>query len=156
LTGQRRGEIAALRADYLADGLCALPASLTKNGRAHQFPVGRLATGILNTHSPTAHGFYFPARGTNGLRCFNGWSKEKLFLDKLSGLADWTLHDLLMTFATRLAEMSIAPHVIERLLNHISGQISGVTAVYDRARYLDEMRAAIVLWDTHLKKLLAG
>jgi integrase len=47
----------------------------------------------------------------------DGWSKSKATLDALSGVADWTLHDLRRTFATRLAEMGVAPHVIERLFN---------------------------------------
>jgi hypothetical protein len=52
---------------------------------------------------------------TSFSRC-NGWSKSKSGLDKLSGVNNWTVHDLARTCATRLAEMSVAPHVIEWLL----------------------------------------
>ena len=38
-----------------------------------------------------------------------------------------------------MAEMGIAPHVIERLLNHVTGTISGILAVYNRARYMAEV-----------------
>ncbi len=40
----------------------------------------------------------FPARGTD--RPFNGWSKSKAALDQLSGVKNWTLHDLRRTFRT--------------------------------------------------------
>jgi integrase len=97
-------------------------------------------------------GTLFPARGTNSSKPFSGWSKSKAALDKLSAVSDWTLHDLRRTFATRLAELGVAPHVIERLLNHVTGTVSGVAAVYNRASYLAEMRAAIEVWEAYLRE----
>jgi len=76
-------------------------------------------------------------------------------IDRLSGVTNWTLHDLRRTFATRLAEMGTPPHVIERLLNHVTGQISGVAAIYNRASYQDEMRAALAKWEERLSVILA-
>jgi integrase len=152
LTGQRRGEIAALRADYISNDLCTLPATLTKNKREHAFPIGTAASSILSTPlAGSSNGLLFPARGQPS-RPFNGWSKSKVALDKLSGVSDWTLHDLRRTFATRLAELGVAPHVIERLLNHVTGTVSGVAAVYNRASYIAEMRAAIELWERYLEE----
>ena len=34
---------------------------------------------------------------------------------------DWTLHDLRRTCATRLADLSVQPHIVEAILNHQSG-----------------------------------
>jgi hypothetical protein len=48
--------------------------------------------------------------------------------------------------------MAVAPHVIERLLNHITGTVSGVSAVYNRASYMAEMRAAIEQWETYIEE----
>jgi integrase len=166
LTGQRRGEIAALRADYISNYVCTLPSTLTKNKREHSFPIASLSVDLLSpllksrsqqtdsslSSSPQfTSQFLFPARGSN-LKPFNGWSKSKAALDELSGVSDWTLHDLRRTFATRLAELGVAPHVIERLLNHVTGTVSGVAAVYNRASYMSEMRAAIELWERYLQK----
>ena len=53
-----------------------------------------------------------------------------------------------------MADLGVAPHVIERLLNHVSGQISGVSAIYNRAKYLDEMREAIDKYEAWLESLL--
>ena len=43
-------------------------------------------------------------------------------------------------------------HVADRVLNRISGTISGVAAVYNRLEYLDECRAAVEAWG----KFVAG
>ena len=150
LTGQRRGEIAALRRTWIANDACTLPSEITKNGREHNFPIGTFCSSLL----PSGEGLLFPARGLP-TKPFNGWSKSKQTLDEASGVTGWTLHDLRRTFATRLAEQGTAPHVIERLLNHVSGQISGVSAIYNRASYMPEMREAIENWEKYLTALLA-
>ena len=63
--------------------------------------------------------------------------------------ADFTPHDLRRTFASRLADLGVAPHVIEKLLDH---QMVGVMAVYNRAEFWPERVTAQRLWD---KKLLS-
>ena len=137
LTGQRRGELARLQPEYINGEYCALPGSLTKNGREHCFPL----TALSKQHLTFAG--------------FNNWGQAKAALDKETGInAGWVIHDIRRTVATRMAEMGVAPHVIERLLNHISGQISGISAVYNRARYLEEMRQAIKAWEGKLTALL--
>jgi hypothetical protein len=42
-----------------------------------------------------------------------------------------------------MAEIGVAPHVADKILNHTSGEISGVAAVYNRFQYLDERRSAL-------------
>jgi integrase len=85
---------------------------------------------------------------------FTNWSNAKSALEKASGVSGFTLHDLRRTFATRLAELGVAPHVIERLLNHVTGSLSPIARVYNKARYIEEMRAAIDLWEAKLNKIL--
>lgn len=57
--------------------------------------------------------------------------------------ASFTPHDLRRTFATHLSGCGVAPHVIEKCLNH---QMEGVMAVYNHAEYLPERQAAWQLW----------
>jgi hypothetical protein len=45
-----------------------------------------------------------------------------------------------------MAALGVAPHVVEKILNHQSGTIRGVAAIYNRHAYLDERRAALVVW----------
>jgi integrase len=98
-------------------------------------------------------GKLFPARGNDGTT-FSGWSKSKERLDALCRIEPWTLHDLRRTFATQLASLATPPHIVERLLNHASGKISGVAAVYNRFQYMDEMRVALERWEAKLTRLL--
>ena len=67
----------------------------------------------------------------------------------------WTLHDLRRTFATNLAALGTPIHVTEKLLNHVSGTVSGVVAIYNRHSYMDEMRVAIEKWEKRLAEIAA-
>jgi len=161
LTGQRRGEVAWLHRAWLndRDRTITLPDWVTKNKREHTFPYGDMAAGILETVPTTNTTLLFPTRWAED-RPMSGWSKYKT--EMTDGVAGWTLHDLRRTFATRLAEMRVPPHVVERLLNHKLGSIgnktdgivSAVAEVYNRAAYMSEMREAIAKWEALLASLL--
>jgi integrase len=86
---------------------------------------------------------------------FSGWSKAKARLDKVAKLKPWRLHDLRRTVATRMADIGVQPHIIEAVLNHISGHKAGVAGIYNRSSYSGEKRAALDLWANHLKVELA-
>ena len=148
LTGQRKSEIGALQYSWINfdDHSITIPSGVAKNRREHTVPFGKLGGELLSANGHQGS-LWFPARGKPD-QPFNGWSKSKDALDRFSGVRHWTLHDLRRTFATRLANLGVAPHIIERLLNHSTGIISGVAATYNRARYLPEMRQAIELWET--------
>jgi len=68
----------------------------------------------------------------------------------------WTLHDLRRTAASGMAAIGIPPHVIEAALNHKSGTIRGVAAVYNRYRYEAEKRQALDAWARRLDEILTG
>lgn len=70
--------------------------------------------------------------------------------------ADWRFHDFRRTGVTRLAELGVPPHVADRLLNHVAGSIQGVAAVYQRAEFLNERRAALDLWASWVVELGAS
>src|SRR4029078_12900062 len=67
----------------------------------------------------------------------------------------WTVHDLRRTGATGMARLNIAPHVVDKILNHVSGSIHGVAAVYNRFEYLGTRRAALEAWGRHIDNLLS-
>jgi hypothetical protein len=54
-----------------------------------------------------------------------------------------------------LGDLSVQPHVVEAVLNHISGHKKGVAGTYNRSVYAKEKREAVELWATHLATLLA-
>jgi integrase len=153
LLGQRRGEIGGLRAEFIdwRSQIITLPPEAVKNNREHTIPFGKQAAVILRTLPK--EGYLFP--GAQGAEYFNGWSKCKRALDKKCKIAHWTLHDLRRTFATNLAAQATAPHVVERILNHTTGTISIIAAVYNKYTYLNEMRVAIGDWEERLKSITA-
>lgn len=149
LTGQRKGEIASLRAEMIDRDACTITLPLTKNGRPHTFPFGA-AVGELIEKLPK-EGLLFPAKGKDSP--LNGFSKAMTQLRKECGIDHWTLHDLRRTFATGLQRLGVRLDVTEALLNHVSGVRAGIVGVYQRHDYQREMRAAIGLWEAHIAKL---
>ena len=85
-------------------------------------------------------------------RPFNGWPKAKRQFDKPLKITPYTLHDLRRTYSSNLARLGVPIHVTEKLLNHVSGTLSGIAAVYNRHTYLPEMREAV----TELERSLEG
>jgi integrase len=152
LTGQRRDEIANLRWSEVGDDQIALPAARTKNSRPHDVPLSPMARSVLDEALEVDERDNVFGRGQAG---FSGYSKAKQRLDEAAGVTGWTLHDLRRTAATRMADLGVQPHVIETVLNHISGHKSGVAGVYNRSSYAPEKRAALDLWGTHIQTLLA-
>jgi hypothetical protein len=67
---------------------------------------------------------------------------------------DFTAPDQIRrTAATGMARLGFAPHVIEKVLNHREGIISGVAGIYNRFGYLPEIKQALTQWDKCLATL---
>ncbi len=157
LTGQRRSEIAQLQWDWVKGDLITFPSDVTKNKREHSFPVGPLAQAIIEREIRRNDSPYlFPARKTwrQKSSIYNAWGKDKPALDKMSGVTGWVIHDLRRTLVSNWAKLGIRQEVTEKYINHVSGTFGGIVGVYQRHTYLDEMRAAIALWEKHLCLLL--
>ena len=48
----------------------------------------------------------------------------------------------------------IGSHIVEALLNHVSGARAGVAGTYNRAAYAGEKKAALARWATHVEGLI--
>ena len=168
LTGQRRDEVGAIaRTELDLPGRkWTIPAARTKNGRAHEIPLSDPALAILKAGTAREgredrDAIFGDGAAGNG---FSGWSKAKAALDKRivgdtkqkKKAAPWRLHDLRRTVATRMIDLGVLPHVVEAVLNHVSGHKAGVAGVYNRAIYSAEKRQALDLWAAHVEALLAG
>jgi integrase len=157
LSGQRREEIGGLRWSEVLEDSIMLPGARTKNGHAHSVPLTTTMRNIL-ADRPRADDFVF---GAGKGRPFNGWGLRKGELDqRISAtgvtLEPWTVHDLRRTMATWLAESGTAPHIIEAVLNHVSGHKGGVAGIYNRATYEPQKRAALEKWGNHIETLVGG
>jgi hypothetical protein len=92
--------------------------------------------------------------GNGAGRPFNDFSRHKLELDRASGATGWVLHDLRRTAVSGMAGLGVPPHVADKILNHQSGTISGVAAVYQRHEFLAERKQALIAWSDHVTGLL--
>ncbi len=157
LTGQRRGEVAGMRWCDIDTKACtwSLPGELNKSGRMHILPLTDTAVTLIDALPRMDQTLVFPSRTTASINPVSGLGKAKARIDEASGVDDWRLHDLRRTVATGMARLKVPPHVVEKVLNHSSGTFSGVAGVYNRFGYVDEMREALELWETHLLRLLA-
>lgn len=172
LTGQRRDEVAKMRRVELSkDGLLwTVPADRAKNGQAHDVPLIPEARAVLST-LPQIRGKAGFVITTTGESAVSGYATAKSRLDaamlKLAqddaeragegaepqSIPPWRFHDLRRTVATGMARLGQPPHVVEAVLNHRSGTISGVAAIYNRHQYLEEKRAALEAWGRHVAAL---
>lgn len=156
-----------------------LPGSRTKNGLPHIVPLSpavvtilkrrkvqadadrKLAEVVAKRDGGKAERLPFVFSGSGGEEPVSGFSKAKVHLDarvtavaKALGrpaLPRWTGHDLRRTMVTGMNEKGVAPHVVEAVVNHVSGTAkAGVAGVYNKALYLPERRAALNAWATHV------
>jgi integrase len=159
LTGQRKGEVAGMQWSELAEAdtgnqVWEIPANRTKNHRQHLVPITAAFEREIDL-CPCVGDLVFT---TTGKTPISGSSKCKRRLDeavsrirKKRGANDlmphWTFHDWRRSFVTHANEtLGFDPHVIEAVINHISGTRAGIGGVYNRAQYLSQRRTALEAW----------
>jgi len=166
LTGQRRDEVGAMtwvEVD-LDSGRWIIPAERTKNNRPHTIALSPLALSILGKTARREGNDRVFGKGVGG---FSGWSKAKVALDgRISGARDrpvqtrpippWTVHDIRRSVATHMAEIGILPHVVEAILNHVSGHKAGIAGIYNRSKYEREAGAALAIWADQMNVFVDG
>ena len=153
MTGQRREEVGRLGWIHLnlEQRIWTIPAEHAKNEKSHVVHLSERAAALIEA-SPRLGQLVF---SSDGQTVFQGYSKSKQRLDQMSGVRDWTLHDLRRTVVSGMARLGVAPHVADKILNHQSGAISGVAAVYQRHEFLAERKDALNLWAAHIAKLIS-
>lgn len=152
LTGQRREEVAGIAWSELSENLSSweLPGSRTKNGVAHIVPLSKPARDLIGGLQKIDDILALP--GIAGT--FKGWSKAKSALDLRSGVTEWRLHDLRRTVATGLQRLGVRREVVEKTLNHVSQDKSGIAGIYQRYDFADERRAALEAWGDYVLALV--
>jgi integrase len=160
LLGARRGEITGMAWNELdlPNGTWTLPGSRSKNHRAHTLPLPPPALAIFDEISrerwngkawaPDDYVFSY----TSGMNV----SRPLVPVLERCGVQDWWLHDIRRSVATGMAELGVLPHVIECVLNHVSGFRAGIAGVYNRSSYEREMAQALRRWGEHVLALVEG
>jgi integrase len=153
-----------------------LPGARTKNKLPHLVPLSSPALDLIEAQKRKDGRDYLFGEGHGP---YSGWSRAARRLTRKSGVLDaecyavrrlgralrpgeepsaedkrhgWTVHDLRRTVSTAMnEELGIAPHVVEAILNHVSGGAKrGPAGTYNRAQYLKERTRALQAWADHV------
>jgi integrase len=157
LTAQRREEVGAARWSEFDLERCTwtIPAARAKNKKPHLVHLSAFVRELLEG-VPRTGDLLFASRGSAP----SGYSRVKARLDGFMAEAmgaaagSWTLHDLRRTAASGMAELDFAPHVVGRVLNHVSGAIKGIDRIYIRHEFDKERRAALEAWGRRVEGLV--
>lgn len=165
-TGARVGELTGGRWTHVDEAVRTwyIPPENSKNGRAHVIDLSDFALRQIAVLKKFRESDYLIA-GRKAGEPMDEKTISKAIRDRirqvplknrtrrtgtlaLSG-GGWSTHDLRRTFSSRLGDLGVAPHVIERCLNHVP---QGIVAVYQRQEYRKERKAALA----KLGRLLEG
>jgi integrase len=164
LTLQRLNEAANMEWQEvdLEKRLWVIPRHRTKNKKAHSVHLSDEAVAILrDAHKITGSARYvFTRKGKTPVSGFST-AKAKLdrfieeyrLLEKGVPVSPFIIHDLRRTGATQMAGLKVPPHVVDKILNHTSGTIRGVAAIYNRNQYFEERCEAMDLWGQRITKI---
>jgi integrase len=157
LTGQRPGEVTGmcwgeLKLDDRA--LWTLPAERVKNGKPHLVHLSPQALAIIAELKRIYDSRVFTESITEAFL----WRSQKRLQAAMAArlgreVEPWTPHDLRRSAATGMAGLGVPPHVVDKILNHVSGTISGVARIYNRHQYEAERKTALDAWGAHLAGL---
>jgi integrase len=164
LTAQRRDEVGNMRwsAIDLENGIWSIDKQFTKNKQPHVVPLRQTVVDMLTAQKKDAtdedgqlSDLVFT---TNGKTAVSGWSKIKQRIN--AGLAekghilpDWRIHDFRRTVSSALGDMGYHDQDIAMLLNH---QNRGVTAIYNRSRYLTSKTKMLSKWESMLREITSN
>jgi integrase len=150
LTGCRKSEIAALGWCEVKADKIELPAARTKTAHVvHITPAMRRIIEAQRRETPDGRHVFGMAGGSH---------LKDAIVDRLApGVVEgWTVHDLRRSFVSGCARIGIAPHTIERCVNHALGRTLGATAkIYQRYGFETEMADAWSRWSDHVEKIAA-
>jgi integrase len=168
-TGARIGELLKAKWSDIdeAAGAWRIPAENSKNGEAHLIHLSAFAAAQLAVMRDKRSGDYL-LNGRKENAPYDDKALSKMLRDRvrakplknrtakhagtllLSG-GEWSPHDLRRTAASRMGDLGILPHVIERCLGHKPP--SKIVQTYQRQEYLPERAEAFRLWGERLELL---
>lgn len=153
-TGVRSEEARSARWSELdlESKLWTIPSEKSKNHKSHPVPLsdgalrvlGKIQRGAKNDH-------LFPALTKTGF--MDHPQKAIVLVRKTSNVADFRLHDVRRTVATRLAELGTLDAIVEAVLGHTATKLK---RTYNRYQPVREMRSALQAWSTGLERIVEG
>jgi integrase len=166
-TGCRAGELTNATWAEIEPGGWRIPAANSKNGEEHFIHLSDFALAQLAVLRERRRGAWLLA-GRREDAPYDPRSLSKMLRDRLRATplknrtakhagtlalpgGEWSPHDLRRTMASRMGDLGILPHVIERCLGHRPP--NKIVATYQRQEYLAERTEAFCLWGARLALL---
>jgi integrase len=157
LTGQRPGEVAAMRREHIKDGWWELPGEPvpalgwpgTKNGASHRVWLPKPVQALLAELDDG--GFVFPA--ARGRRAIWGLDAAMRAACARLGVERATPHDLRRTHGSTITALGFGRDAMNRIQNHKEG---GIASVYDRHGYAEETKRLMEVVAAKIMALAEG
>lgn len=169
-TGARVGELLNARWSDIdqSNATWTIPAANSKNGRPHLIHLSAYAKKQL-AYLKIGRPGPFLMNGIKPNTSMSDKSISKAIRDRIRSVplqrrtphtqslllanGEWSAHDLRRSMASRMGDLGVEPHIIERCLNHVQ---QGIVGVYQRQEYMKERKAAFDKWGRKLSSLSNG
>jgi integrase len=168
VTAQRPGEVAQMHRNQIKERWWTIPSEVAgKNEREHRVYLTDTALELIGG----GKGYIFASeRGKKGYVSGNALShainrgylsdevlkvvgnrKIKARKEPYFGMKPWSPHDLRRTARTNMARVGVSDEVGEEVVNHMK---PGVVGVYNKYRYDNEKKDALLKWESLLLEIL--
>lgn len=150
VTAQRPGEVTGMHRREIDGNWWTIPKERVKNSKGdHMVYLTPTALMLIGN----GEGFIFPSFDEDKHIHRQALSQTVCTKTKppYYGLPRWTPHDLRRTARTVMSRLNIPDNHIEAVLNHSR---DGMKKVYDCHDYREEKKAALLLWEAELLRLL--
>jgi integrase len=159
LTGQRPGEVAAMRREHVKDGWWEMPGEPikklgwpgTKNGENHRVWLVQAVREMIDLEG---EGFVFENSEGNSVGPLDDAMRDVCAALGLDEKSKVTPHDLRRTCGTTITRLEFGRDAMDRILNHADN--NEVTGVYDRYTYEREDKRIMEAVSLHLLALASG
>ena len=147
VTAQRPGEVASMHRSQIDGRWWTL--EQTKNKEPHKVYLTDTALKLIGA----GEGFILPScRAGDADQAISRQTPAKhVASNKYFGLPPWTPHDLRRTARTAMARLGVPEEHAEAVLNH---KKQGIVKVYNLHQYTNEKKAALLLWEAELLRII--
>jgi integrase len=157
LTGQRPGEVSAMRAEHVIDGWWQMPGKPvgdlwpgTKNGESHRVWLPKPVQELLAANTNGSTGYIFRSARGGPVAKLDDAMRE---ICKTLGVERATPHDLRRTHGTTVCKLKFGRPAMNRIQNHKEG---GIADVYDVHDYADENKQIMEAVAARIMALVEG
>jgi integrase len=159
--GQRVSEVSQAKWTEFNISQCLweIPASRTKNGKAHLIPLNNITMKVLDEiqdHKDSSP-YLFPHRlDSNKPIPLASISRaaNRFTSNKANNFNPFTPRDLRRTCKTRMGELGLSKEIRDRINNHALNDVS--SKHYDRYDYLKEKQNALDAWGKRLEQIVGS